>query len=248
MRGLVVTISLLFCSAAAHAEVADPANTALRDKPHVVLAQADTPLPVPDAQPSDPQAPAAEDGTGAPAEPGQEDLTEPDPDQPATGDDEGGGTPEDLSLGEIPIIETMELTADIAKRALDSYLMVREKYQESDLDQYEDLQDFVDQNPEGKAFEADIKAAGFATVNDWNLAITTLSFAYASAIDDPTADIQQQIAEIEADTELAQDMKDRMIASLKAMIPSENNKKVMEELMADAAYAEKLKQLDIVEE
>ena len=43
-------------------------------------------------------------------------------------------------------------------------------------------------------------------------------------------------------------MKDRMIASLKAMIPSENNKKVIEELLADAAYAGKLKQLDIEEE
>ena len=41
---------------------------------------------------------------------------------------------------------------------------------------------------------------------------------------------------------------DPLIASLKAMIPSENNKKVIEELLADAAYAGKLKQLDIEEE
>ena len=136
-----------------------------------------------------------------------------------------------LHLGEIPVIEVMELTTDIAKRALDSYLLVRTKYENADLESYENLQDFVDQNPEGQAFEADIKAAGFANVNDWNLAITTLGFAYTGVVDDQSADIQQQISELEADPELARDMKDRMIASLKAMIPSENNRKVVEELL-----------------
>ena len=39
-----------------------------------------------------------------------------------------------------------------------------------------------------------------------------------------------------------------MIASLKAMIPSENNKKVVQEMMKEPAYVEKLKLLDIEEE
>jgi hypothetical protein len=181
-------------------------------------------------------------------QPEGESLSQLAPEDPGAGADDGSSSPDDLSLGEIPVIETMELTTDIAKRALDAYLLVKDKYQNSDLDQYENPQDFVDQTPDGKAFEADIKAAGFDTVSDWNLAITTLSLAYTGTTDDPTADIDQQIAEIEADIELAQDMKDRMIASLKAMIPSENNKKVLAELMADPAYAEKLKQLDLEEE
>ena len=142
----------------------------------------------------------------------------------------------------------MELTPDIAKRALDSYLLTKKKYDNTDLEQYENLQDFVDQTPEGKNFEADIKAAGFANVTDWNLAITTLGVIYGSVIDDQTPDLLQQIKEIEDDTELAQDMKDRMIKALKAMIPSENNKKVIEDLMADPVYGPKLKQLDIEEE
>ncbi len=125
---------------------------------------------------------------------------------------------------------------------------VRYQIENSDLDAYESLQEFVEQNVEGKAFEADIKAAGFGSVNDWNLALTTLGFAYAGVVDDQSAEISQQIAELEADTELAQDMKDRMITSLKAMIPSENNKKVVEDLLANADYAEKLKQIELVEE
>ncbi len=157
-------------------------------------------------------------------------------------------SPDDMSLGEIPIVETMELSPDTAKRAIDVYILVKEKYQDADLERYDSLQDFVDQNAEGKAFEADIKAAGFNSVNDWNLAITTVGFAYTGVIDDQSGDIKLQIEEIRADTELAQDMKDRMAASLNAMIPSENNRKVIQDLVNDPAFAEKLKQLDTEEE
>ena len=157
-------------------------------------------------------------------------------------------SPDDMSLGEIPIVETMELSPDTAKRAIDVYILVKEKYKDADLEGYDSLQDFVDQNAEGKAFESDIKKAGFNSVNDWNLAITTVGFAYTGVINDQSDDIKLQIEEIRADTELAQDMKDRMAASLTAMIPSDNNRKVIQDLMNDPAYAEKLKQLDTEEE
>ena len=215
----------------------------------LILAQAETPLQIPQEAPAQPGAAAPPSPAEAetPAEPPAEDLTQPDPEQPATEDDEGT-SPDELSLGEIPVIETMELSPDIAKRALDSYLLTKEKYANTDLEQYENLQDFVDQTPEGKNFEADIKSAGFASVTEWNLAITTLGVIYGSVIDDQTPDLLQQIEEVGQDTELAQDMKDRMIKALKAMIPSGNNKKVIEDLLADPVYGPRLKQLDIEEE
>jgi hypothetical protein len=174
-----------------------------------------------------------------------EDLTTKDPGSAAT---DSGVTPDDMSLGEIPEIKTMELTVDIARRALDSYVLVKAKYAGTDLESSDNLQDFVDKNPQGKEFEADIKAAGFANVDDWNTAITTLGFAYTGLTADPTAEINQQVSEIEADNALAQDLKVRMINSLKAMIPSQNNRAVVAELMKDPSYAEKLKQLETVEE
>lgn len=151
-------------------------------------------------------------------------------------------------MGDLPVIETVELTADTAKKALDAYVLLSEKYKDAELENYENLQDFVDQAPQGKAFEADVKAAGFATVNDWNTAVTTISFAYANIVDDQTTDIRQQIEEIKQDTEMAQDMRDRMIAALTAMIPSDNNRKIVEELMKDPVYGEKIKQLETEEE
>ncbi len=199
-----------------------------------VLAQAAVPLQVP---PADTQTPDVE-----PA--------------PGLGNDDGAASDEgvepdiadELSLGEIPTIETIELTPDIAKRALDSYLAVREKYANTDLDQFEDLQDFVDRTEDGKNLEADVKAAGFANVSDWNLAISTLTLTYGSVIDDQSAELEQQIAEVEGDSELAQDMKDKMVKALKALIPSATNRKAVEDLLNDPVYGPRLKQLDTEEE
>jgi hypothetical protein len=106
---------------------------------------------------------------------------------------------------------------------------------------------FVDRDPLGKAFEADIKLAGFPNVTDWNLAITTVGAAYSNIIDDQLV-IKQQIEEVEKDTELAQDMKDRIVASLNALIPSENNRSIVQQMIDNPAYAEKLKSLETEEE
>lgn len=70
--------------------------TALESRGAWFLAQAEpepSPAPLPPAEPT-------EEGL---------DLTEPDPGQPPPGVDDGE-TPDDLSIGEIPLIETMELT------------------------------------------------------------------------------------------------------------------------------------------
>jgi hypothetical protein len=127
-------------------------------------------------------------------------VTPPTTDQPAASEPpapetlpDGGAMNEDFSLGDIPIVETVELNALTARKALDAYVLVREKYKDAELENYENLQDFVDQAAQGKAFEADIKAAGFANVNEWNIIITTLSFAYDNSIDDQTADVKQKL-------------------------------------------------------
>jgi hypothetical protein len=169
-----------------------------------------------------------------------EDLTQPAPDADIDATTGEPVLPEDLNLGEIPVIKTIELTVDAAKRALDVFALVREKYKDANLEEYEDLQEFVDKAPEGKAFEADVKAQWFSTVNEWNSVITSVGFAYSAISDDQSAEIALQIEEIKKDTTIAQEMKDKMITSLSAMIPSDNNRSVVENLMKEPAYADKL--------
>ena len=170
------------------------------------------------------------------------------PSQPSTEDampNDDDNFDDDVSVGEIPAVETVELTEDSARRAIDAYVTLKDKYKDAELENYENLQDFVDNTPQGKAFEADVKAAGFANVNEWNLVITTASFTYSNVIDDQTDDIKQQIEDVKEDPEIAQDMKDRMIKSLQAMIPSENNRKIIEKLTEDPAFSDKIKSLEV---
>jgi hypothetical protein len=197
------------------------------------------------AKPADTTAKPAET---KPADPAKPVTTDTKPVDPSAADTDGATGPDDMSIGEIPDVQTEELTPELAKKALDGYAMVHVKYQDSPLEDYQDLQEFVDKDPKGKDFEKDIKSFGFNSVNDWNLAVTALSFAYTNIQDDQTGDLKQQMDEITADTSMAQDMKDRMIKSLKAMIPSENNKKITEDLIKDPVYGEKIKLLESSEE
>src|SRR5882724_5432438 len=158
----------------------------------------------------DTTAPATGSGTlpkaAAPATDGQ--TTD-----PSAADTEGDG---DVSVGEIPDVQTEELTPDLAKKAIDGYVLVHDKYQDSPLEDYSDLQEFVDKDPKGKQFETDIKGFGFNSVDDWNLAVTSVSIAYNNVLDDQTADIKQQIEDVQKSNDMAQDMKDRTIKSLQA--------------------------------
>jgi hypothetical protein len=183
-----------------------------------------------------------EDTKPPPPEP---DLTAPDPNLPTDNE-----TPpsDEVNVGEIPDVKMVELTLDSAKRAVDGYVLLKEKYKDAALEDYDTLQDFVDKDAQGKAFEADVKAAGFATVDEWNQTVTTVSTAYSNITDDQTADIKSQIADAEKDTEMAKDMKDRLIASLNALIPTENNRKIVQQMIDDTTYAEKLKLLETEEE
>lgn len=164
---------------------------------------------------------------------------------PSAGDTNGEG---DVSIGDIPDVKTEELTVDLAKKAIDGAQMVHDKYQDSPLENYDTLQDFVDKDPKGKQFETDVKALGFASIDDWNVAVTSVSVAYNNILDDQTADIKQQIEDITKSADMAQDMKDKAIKSLNASLPSANNTKIIQDLMKDKKYGEEIKLLETTEE
>jgi hypothetical protein len=173
------------------------------------------------------------------------DQTEPDPTLPTDNE-----TPpaDELSVGEVPEVKMVDLTPDMARRAVDAYVLLKDKYKDAQLENFDTLQEFVDKDPMGKAFKADVKAAGFDNVDDWNQAVTTVGAAYSNIIDDQSDDIKSQIDEVQKDPDMAQDMKDRIVASLNALIPTENNRKIVQQMIDDANYTEKLKSLETEEE
>jgi hypothetical protein len=169
------------------------------------------------------------------------------PSQPPSGveapsvEDPSAGEGEDA--GEVPPVETIELTEDIARRALDAFTAVKDKYKGTALESYESLEQFVRDTDIGKQFDADIKKFGFGSVTAWNTAVTTVSFAYSAVAENQEQEIKKQIDDLKQDKEIQEPMKAKIIDSLNAMLPSENNKAVIKKLMQDQGYVAKLKAL-----
>src|SRR5918995_3404799 len=76
--------------------------------------------------------------------------------------------PDSPEFGAIAPVETVELTLDAAKRALDAFADVRDKYNDQGIENFESLEEFVTNTDAGKRLEADIKAHGFSDVTEWN--------------------------------------------------------------------------------
>jgi hypothetical protein len=139
--------------------------------------------------------------------------------------------------------ETVELTIDIAKRALDALAEVRDKYTTEGIENYITLEEFVAETEAGKRLEADIMAHGFADITDWNVAIMAVGFAYSAIIYDYAADLRQQIEEVRNDPNLDEEMRAQLVAGLTALMPSRANRIVVQALLDDPIYRDRLRLL-----
>ncbi len=153
----------------------------------------------------------------------------------------------EFDINNIPAVETVELTLDSAKRALEAYAVVGEKYNDQGLDQYDTLEEFVKNTQAGKKLEAEVKSFGFANIVEWNSAIMAVSFAWSSILYDQDEDIKSQIDIVKEDKTIEAKEKRRIIASLNALLPSENNKKIVTQMSKDDELAKKLQLLSAFE-
>ena len=177
--------------------------------------------------------------------PGDEPLLQIRPgDDPGGHDSHGHDHGPDEIVPAISAVETIELTTDLAKRAIDGFVKLKELYQDTDIAEYESLEQFVAEADEGPALEKDIKSFGFATVGEWNTAITSVSFAYAALSGTHEDEIKQELDNIKTDVDLDDRMRKSLIEGLQSMLPSDNNKKVVGELNKDVEWARKLKLLE----
>lgn len=166
-------------------------------------------------------------------DPDAEAAEQPDPTMPS--DRRGSQRPGDLA--------TEALTVDAAKRAVDAFVEVRDKYNGQGLENYDSLEAFVAETEAGKRLEADVMAHGFSDITDWNTTIMAVGFAYSAIVYDYAADLRQQIRDVRSDRSLDEQMRERLIAGLTALMPSRNNRIVLQALLDDPIYRERLKLL-----
>lgn len=177
--------------------------------------------------------------------PGDQPLLQIQPGDNGAGQNNGSGEDStDEIVPAIATVETIELTPDLARRAIDGFVRLKEVYQDTDIAEYESLEHFVAEADEGPALEKDIKSFGFATVGDWNTAITSVSFAYAALSGTHEDEIKQELDNIKNEVDLDERMKKSLIEGLQSMLPSDNNKKIVGDLNKDADWARKLKLLE----
>ena len=136
--------------------------------------------------PLGPLSPKEEEGMGAPPATGGAGPSE---QPPATHEEKSGEEPEGLAEQ-----EQVPLTEDAAKRAIDAFIKLKSAYQDTDIAEYETLEQFVAEAKEGPALEADIKSFGFQSVGEWNNTIMSVSFAYAAVATTQEECIRSRIA------------------------------------------------------
>jgi hypothetical protein len=185
--------------------------------------------------PLGPLSPKEEEGMGAPPAPGGAGPAE---QPPATHEEKSGKEPEGLVAQ-----EQVPLTEDAAKRAIDAFIRLKSTYQDTDIAEYETLEQFVAEAKEGPALEADIKSFGFQSVGEWNNTIMSVSFAYAAVATTQEQEILQELESIRNDPSLEEDLRRSLVESLESMLPSSQNKDVVKKLNEDKIWADKLKML-----
>jgi hypothetical protein len=143
-----------------------------------------------------------------------------------------------------PPATQVELTADAARRAIDTFLEVQGKYGESALDDPSDPKAIADTMKTAGIYDkvnADVTHHGFSGIEDWAKTFTSVGLAASFVREGQDAgSVDRQIADLEKDEAVPQAMKDATIAMLRQMRPSENNIAVAKALIDDPAYKEKV--------
>jgi hypothetical protein len=145
--------------------------------------------------------------------------------------------------GRIEPVKTVELTPELAKKAIDGFVLARDKYANSTIDQYETLEEFASKSEEGRKLEADIEALGFKSLAEWEVAVGTVSLTFGAVSEGSDFEVPQQIEEVKNDASMSEERKVQLIAWLNSLIPTPNNKAAILEVMKDAGYREKLRLL-----
>lgn len=140
--------------------------------------------------------------------------------------------------------EERELTLDIARRAIDAFAEVRERYIDDGIENYATLEDFVRETEAGKRLEADIVSYGFSDVTDWRATMVAVGSAYNAVVYDLATDLTQRIEAARDNRRLDAATRAKIIAGLTALMPSPNNIGVLQALVDDPIYSNKLMLLE----
>ncbi len=141
----------------------------------------------------------------------------------------------------VPTFEQKELTIDIGKAAIDSFLELKETYGAEDIPQ-------MDVSPGAGAPQAlaqyagmqnIVKNFGFEDVGQWHLTMLSLFLAHNFQAEGKLEEYEQSLNQLKQ-ANMPEAAKTQMLAMLNQFKPSENNLAVAAALNEDSEYGPKL--------
>jgi len=139
------------------------------------------------------------------------------------------------------------LTLQEAKNAIDALLLLREKYKDYKFKGRADgpagVIEAMKNSAVRKDIEADLKAHGFDSIDDWINTFVSVGLAVSYVKRNADGSLEKKLEEIRNARDMPEPIRQQLIAMLTALVPPKGNEEVARQLLADPAYAEKIKKL-----
>ncbi len=145
------------------------------------------------------------------------------------------------------VLTQQPLTLETAKRAIDSLIMLREKYRDQKFKGSQPGPAGVIEGMKNSAVRerilADLKKYGFDSIEDWvgKFVSTGMAISYVQRNKDGAFD--RKIEQIRQNSNMTPQMKKRLLAIMTALVPPKGNAEVARQLLADPEYARKAAKL-----
>ena len=148
---------------------------------------------------------------------------------------------------DVRVMTQQPLTLQEAKNAIDSLMLLREKYKDQKFKGSRGGPAGVIEGMKNSAVRdkilADLKSFGFNSIEDWVGKFVSVGMAVSYVQRNKDGALEKKIAMIRNNPNMPQEMKSRLLAIMTALIPPPQNAEIASQLLADPGYAAKLKKL-----
>ncbi len=145
------------------------------------------------------------------------------------------------------VLNQMPLTLEKARNAVDSLLLLREKYKDYKFKGQSRGPMGVVEGMKNSAVRdqilADLKKYGFDTIEDWVASFVSVGLAVSYVQRNQDGKLEKKIEEIRKNPNIPDQVKKQLVAMLMALVPPKGNEEVARKLLSDKSYADKISKL-----
>ena len=145
------------------------------------------------------------------------------------------------------VLNQMPLTLEKARNAVDSLLLLREKYKDYKFKgQSRGPMGVIEGMKNSKVRDqilADLKKYGFDSIEDWVASFVSVGLAVSYVQRNQDGKLEKKIEEIRKNPNIPDEVKQQLVNMLTALVPPKGNEEVARKLLADKDYAAKIAKL-----